>query len=474
MKNSMKWAVGILGVFIFLAGAAFTFLITQVAPVGSAYAAKRLCSCVFISKRTPDSVLQEELGRYGYVGTSLDHERKTVTGSILGLAKRTAVYREGLGCTLAVGAGEIELRQQTMGYDPTRPDTKNLPWPTGDLAENRPLPPFVDRERISRAVEQAFTEPDPEKPRRTRAIVVLYDGRIVAERYAPGFTKDTPQLGWSMTKSVINTLTGILVGQGKLSLHDPAPVPEWRAAGDPRGAITLDQLLRMSSGLTFEEDYADPLSDAVQMLFSKPDAGAYAAAMSLQVAPDTRWQYSSGTTNIVSRILRQVVESMGEDPLSFPRKALFDRIGMTSAVMEPDPSGTFVGSSFMYATARDWARFGLLCANDGVWNGVRILPEGWMRYSTTPTPGAPRREYGAHFWLNAGNAQNPEDRWMPKAPADMYSAAGFEGQYVSIVPSQKLVIVRLGLSDPKENWDHGQFIAQIVDAVSGEETRSSQ
>lgn len=129
MKNSMKWAFGILGVFIVFAGAAFTFLITQVAPVGSAYAAKRLCSCVFISKRTPDSVLQEELGRYGYVGTSIDHERKTVTGSILGLAKRTAVYREGLGCTLAVGAGEIELRQQTMGYDPTRPDTKNLPGP---------------------------------------------------------------------------------------------------------------------------------------------------------------------------------------------------------------------------------------------------------------------------------------------------------------------------------------------------------
>ena len=147
---------------------------------------------MFISKRTPDSVLQEELGRYGYVGTSLDHERKTVTGSILGLAKRTAVYREGLGCTLAVGAGEIELRQQTMGYDPTRPDTKNLPWPTGDLAENRPLPPFVDRERISRAVEQAFTEPDPEKPHRTRAIVVPLTGGSWPNAMRPGSRRTPP------------------------------------------------------------------------------------------------------------------------------------------------------------------------------------------------------------------------------------------------------------------------------------------
>jgi CubicO group peptidase (beta-lactamase class C family) len=278
---------------------------------------------------------------------------------------------------------------------------------------------------------------------------------------------DTPQLGWSMTKSVMNALVGILVEEGRLTIRDPAPVPEWRSAGDPRGAITLDHLLRMSSGLHFTEDYQDPFSDVVQMLFARPDAGAFAASLPLEAPPDSRWQYSSGTTNIISRIVRQTVEGTGSDPLSFPRRALFDRIGMSSAVMEPDPSGTFVGSSFMYATARDWARFGLLCSRDGVWNGRRILPEGWMKYSTTPTPGAPKGMYGAQFWLNAGDPQNHAERWKAEAPVDMYSMSGFEGQYVSIVPSRKLVIVRLGLSDPEDNWDHGRFIADLVHAVSG-------
>jgi CubicO group peptidase (beta-lactamase class C family) len=297
-------------------------------------------------------------------------------------------------------------------------------------------------------------------------VIVLYDGQIIAERYADGFTRETPQHGWSMTKSVINALVGVLVKEGKLRLQDPAPVPEWRSPGDPRAAITLDELLRMSSGLRFMEDHKIPL-DLLRMLLAEPDAGAYAAAKALEVPPNSRWSYSSGTANIISRIVRQSVGGSLRDLFAFAHRALFDRVGMASAVIEPDPSGTFVGSSFMYATPRDWARFGLLYLNDGLWQNRRILPEGWVKYSTTPTPKAPKGEYGAQFWLNAGRPGEPADRWMPKVPPDMFSLSGFEGQYVSVIPSKKLVIVRLGLSAVEKAWDQEQFIADVIDALKG-------
>lgn len=468
MKRSLRWLLVVLGVVFVLGCGALTFLMLEVAPIGTAYTAKRMCSCVFVAHRDPSSVLREELGKYGYISTDIDYKNKTVTGSVLGMAKRTAVYREGLGCTLAVGISEDGLRKQANGYAPVQPNRQQLPWPEGDVVKDDPAPKDVDMQRVKQAVDLAFSEPDPARLRRTRAIIVLYDGKIIAERYAPGFTKATPQLGWSMTKSVTNALVGILVKNGRIKVKDPAPVPEWRSPGDPRGSITLDELMHMSSGLKFKEVYDDPLSDVVRMLFAEADSGAFASSMPLEAPPDTRWQYSSGTTNIISRIVRRAAAGSLNEYFSFPGKALFNKIGMTSAVMEPDPSGTFVGSSFMYATPRDWARFGLFCLNDGMWGGERILPEGWMKYSTTPSPTAPRSMYGAQFWLNAGDPSNPTDRWMPKAPNDMYSLWGFEGQYVSMVPSRRLVIVRLGLSVPEENWDQGQFIADIINAVSAE------
>jgi len=221
----------------------------------------------------------------------------------------------------------------------------------------------------------------------------------------------------------------------------------------------------MSSGLEFLEEYqTKPNSDCNVMLFEKNDAAAFAAAKPLEAEPDSRWSYSSGTTNIVSRLIRKAVPGSQQDYLAFPRRHLFDKIGMKSAVIEPDPSGTFVGSSFMYATARDWARFGLLYLNDGVWEGERILPHGWVRYSTTPTPGAPaKKPYGAQFWLNTGE---PDDRWMPKLPPDLYSARGYEGQFVTVIPSRNIVVVRLGFTvNHNINWDHQEFLLKILDAI---------
>ncbi len=469
MKSLTRKALLGLGIVVVLLLGYGIYYLWQNGPIGTGYTAKMLCSSVFVSMRDPEAVLSEDLviARENFIDAEVDYEGKSVTAEIPGLFKfkRRAVYREGLGCTLVIDTTEEQLRKQAM-VDLTRllPDQKDLPWPMGDLTPTTELPPQIDVQRLNYALGEAFSEPDPERLRRTRAVVVVYDGRIIAERYAPGFSQETALIGWSMTKSVTSALTGILVGQGKLSIEGRASVPEWSGPGDPRGAITLDQLLRMSSGLEFEEEYeSKPHSDCNVMLFASHDAAAYAADKPLEAEPDSKWAYSSGTTNIISRIIRHAVGGTDADYFAFPRRELFDKIGMRSAIIEPDPSGTFLGSSNMYATARDWARFGLLYLNDGVWEGERILPEGWVDYTRTPTPQAPPdRPYGAQFWLNTGE----KERWMPRLPADLYSARGYEGQFVTIIPSRKMVVVRLGFTvDHGENWDHKSFIANLLKAV---------
>jgi CubicO group peptidase (beta-lactamase class C family) len=345
---------------------------------------------------------------------------------------------------------------------PVRP--ADLPWPDGSRGPVDPAGLGVEPVQLNRALDAAFAEPIPGKKVYTRAVIVVYDGHLIAERYAPGFHQNMPLLGWSMSKSVTNALVGILVRQGKLDIRRPAPVPEWQSTDDPRRKITLDQLLRMSSGLAFQEVYA-PLYDATDMLYGSYDFGAYAAAKPLETEPDGKWYYSSGTANIVARIVRQAAERNYEFYYGFMYAELFDKIGMTSALMEPDSSGTFVGSSYVFATPRDWARFGLLYLQDGVWQGERILPEGWVKYTTTPTPKAPRGEYGAHFWLNAGEANNPTDREWPNAPTDTFYADGFQGQRVIVIPSKRLVLVRFGATADSEAWNDNAFVVNVLAAL---------
>lgn len=464
MKRRAKTRLRVAAIIVSLALIAVGVAGYRAVRVLSGHVAKVTCSAVFLSGREPGQVMGEELAQYGFMSTSIDRETASVFASLFGLAGRQAIFRPGLGCTLVIGTTEAALRAHVPGISRPEPRVGGI-WPAGDVTPDNGWPGNVDRKKLDDAVDRAFRETDPALSRRTRAIVVLYDGEIVAERYAPGITSETRLAGWSMTKSVTGALVGILVGDGRLDLFRPAPVPEWSDPGDPRHAITLDQLLRMSSGLEFDEDYEDPFSDVLQMLYSNADPAAYAATFPLAAPPDERWSYSSGTTNIISRIIRDSVGGSLTDYLAFPRRALFDRIGMESAVMEPSASSNLVGSSFMYATARDWARFGLFYLQDGVWAGERILPEGWVDYSRTPTPGAPRREYGAQWWLNAGAKDDPADRWFPDVPGDAFFCQGFEGQYVMVIPSRKLVIVRLGASVPSEAWDQNAFVAGIVAAV---------
>lgn len=405
----------------------------------------------------PDRLLSQELAlAEGMVAADIDAGAGEVRASALfGFIEARARRHPGLGCSLFDGDTPPAALPDLERPGSSDPAEASPPWAIAPFASPT-LPAGLDHPALQAAIEAAFAEADPQNPSRTRAVVVVYDGWVVAERYAPGIAADTPLIGWSMTKSVTHALVGIAVGDGLWSPDAPLPVPEWSSPGDPRGAITLDQMLRMSSGLAFEEIYDDFTSDAVTMLMRARDAGGLAARMPLAAPPDAAWSYSSGTTNIIMRSLRRVI---GDDDAywRFPYERLFDPLGMASAIVETDPSGSFVGSSYSYATARDWARFGLLYLNDGVWNGEPLLPAGWVGYGVTPTPRAPRQKYGAHWWLNAGER-------FTGVPADEYRASGFDGQYVMVIPSRRTVIVRLGQT-PADGFDDVGFERAVLAAL---------
>jgi CubicO group peptidase (beta-lactamase class C family) len=452
--------------------------VPRMTAVAAAYKAKILCSAVFVSKRNHLDVEKAELQAFPFPA-KIDEKEKMVTVSVgMGMPDAVAIFREGLGCTGGINYTLEHVRAQVTGNptpppaDPSVLSALSKPWPEGDgddyiRANLSRLYPEVDKDKLMAAIDKAFTEPYAAQKKiwGTRAVVVVYKGRIIAERYAPGFTADTPLIGWSMTKSITNSLIGILVKQGKLNLKAQASVPTWNGKDDPRAAITLDQLLRMSDGLDFVEDYVDLLSDTPFMLFGTPDTAAFTAAKPLEVPPDSRWRYISGNPNIVCRIIRDAVGGPLAQYFAFPRRSLFDKIGMRSAVLEPDAAGTFVGSSFSYATARDWARFGLLYLRDGVWMNERILPEGWIKYTTTPTPKAPKGEYGAYWWLNAGSPLGSANRFFPSLPPDLYQARGYEGQDITVLPSRDIVVVHLGAASPPDAWNPEEFIADILKAI---------
>lgn len=466
MHSKTRYPRALIGIALAALGAviAVAHYGSKLVAIGTAYTAKTLCSGVFVSHRDPASVLGTDLSPDVHpilrlVDASTDRDARQVTASLFGLAQRKAIYRDGFGCVVVdPNGGVIPAAASLIDETPKRAGPSSA---TDDLRAAGEPAPEIDAAALRAAVDWAFAEPHPKLPRNTRAVLVVHDGRIIAERYAGGFDQDTALIGWSMTKSVVNALIGILVKEGKLSLDAPAPIPEWAGADDPRRAITLAQLLHMTSGLEFEEDYANPLADVTHMLFGVPNAAEFAVAKPLRAQPGTRWQYSSGTSNVLTHAIRRTV---GEaDYHAFPRQALFDRIGMTSAVLETDGTGTFVGSSFMYATARDWARFGLLFLQDGVWSGERILPEGWVEFSRSPAPNAPDGKFGAHFWLRIPEEFRCGDD-PPELPADAFHAVGYAGQFVTVVPSRKLVLVRLGLTHYPCGWNHQKFLHLVLGA----------
>jgi CubicO group peptidase (beta-lactamase class C family) len=423
-------------------------------PILAGMAAKTMCSCIFVMGRDQQSVIDKEFQVFpGMSSASIEITAdSTVTATVLWKTSKS-IFRKGLGCTLLAERSEEDVRAQHAILPPLPPSQDTVAWPLGDVLDS--VPGNIKRDLIEQTLDEAFQESDPTRPLNTHAVVVVYDGRIIGERYAEGFDKDSRLMGWSMTKSITNALVGILVKEGKLDVNKSAPVVEWQK--DDRNKITLNHLLQASSGLEWSESYFTPVGSFHQMFIKRDDKGGYSATKGLSHEPGTYFQYSSGTTNIISKIIRQTVGDSAY--YKFPTEKLFSKIGMNHMIMEPDASGTFVGSSYGYASARDWARFGLLYLNDGVWNRETILPPGWVKYSVTPAPAADMGKYGAHWWLNAGDPHNPQRRKYPALPVDAYWADGFEEQYVMVIPSKKLVIVRLGVSH------HGSDIVKLVNGV---------
>lgn len=353
-------------------------------------------------------------------------------------------------CFIAAGAYAAEMVPLPAGQDKTPFPTEG--WMIRDAAD--PL-----RVAVERIMARAFEGERPEALARTRAMVVAVHGQLVAERYSEGITADTRLQSWSMAKSVLHAALGLAIADGKLDPDAPAPVPEWQGAGDPRRAITLRQLAEMRDGLAFREHYGDTSSEVMQMLFGagRGDVGGAAAQTKLGYAPGTVWNYSSGSANILARILRDALG--GRDAYSaFLRERLFAPLGMTSAVAEFDASGTWIASSYVHATARDYAKFGLLYLNRGLWEMRQLLPRDWVAGASQATDHPSHGRYGTLFWLNAKDPKTGRAALSDKLPNDLFFARGFGGQIIIVLPSHDAVIVML-------NASYGEDAAPILDLI---------
>ena len=426
-------------------------------PIISGYSAKNACSCAFIQGRDKESIEAEELASFPVSLGSIDINVKdsSATGSVLGFAKRKAIYRNGLGCTVVNELSESAIRAQKFLIPPAFSEDTTR-WPVGDAFANRLLT-TANRAYFDSALSCAFRKSFNDREVFTRAVLIVHNGDIVAEKYAPGYNKTSKFLGWSMAKSITGALIGVLVKEGKLNIDQPAPVAAWQDLTDKRHSITTEHLLQQTSGLNFLEVY-NKYSNANNMLFNKGDMAGYVASLPLKIPLGSQFYYSSGNSNILSGVVRTVV---GENNYhAFPYTSLFHKIGMHHTLLEPDASGTFVGSSFVYASARDYARFGLLYLNDGVFNGERILPEGWVQKTVTSSSANKQKNYGYQFWLNGLGENDPSKKEFPEMPADMFYADGYGGQRIYIIPSLQLVVVRLGLN----KFDEHGFLQKIMAA----------
>ena len=409
--------------------------------------AKVMCSAVFMTGLSPDFAAKNvgfftapyaERAKLGK--PVIDDANKTVHVRLPNGMTRTAKYLGSQGC-VTFPIGQSAMNFKPVDVKSRLPDPATQLWPMGDMLPRDPMPTEIDAEKLKAAVNAAFQPAEG----LTAAFVVTWKGRLIAERYAEGVTAQTPLEGWSMGKSITATLFGILVKDGVYDLDQPAPIPEWQTPGDPRAKIRIADLLHMSSGLRIkapqDPDYdpTGPYPDHVYLYTGGIDSFHYAATRPLQWPPNTVGRYHNTDPVLISYLIRLGVEKRGDEYLSFPQRALFDKLGIRTMVVETDPFGNFLGQGYEVGSGRDWARLGNLLLQDGVWNGERILPEGYTKFVSTLAPAwaADNRPiYGAFFWLNG-------DRRYPVA-RDAYYMSGAGGQTTLMIPSHDLVVVRLG------------------------------
>jgi CubicO group peptidase (beta-lactamase class C family) len=409
--------------------------------------AKVMCSAVFVTGLDPDFAAEnvgfftgpyEDRQRVGK--PVIDRLAREVRVTIPGGPTLTARYLGSQGCVV-LPPGRSSFNFAPVEVRSRLPDASTQAWPMGDVLPDAAPPTGLDGSKLQQAVDAAF-EPSAEM---TAAFLVSWKGRLVAERYGPGITARTPLEGWSMGKSVIAALLGVLVQQGAYTLSQPAPIPEWQGEGDPRARIRIADLLNMSSGLRIKApqdpdwDPAGTYTDHLYFYTGRIDAFHYAATRPLQWPPGTVGRYHNTDPILVNYLIRRAVEQRGEEYLSFPQRALFDRIGIRTMVMETDPYGNFLTQGYELMSGRDWVRLATLFLQDGRWNGERILPEDYVRFVHTVAPAwkaDQRPVYGGFFWIN-GEGGFP-------VPRDTYFMTGAGGQYTLIIPSHDLVVARLG------------------------------
>jgi CubicO group peptidase (beta-lactamase class C family) len=454
MIRFLRWAAAL--VVLVVIAAALYWRPDRALQTASGLTAHNLCSAMFIAGLDPQATTDElvkpmlpdfvrPLLRY-----HADRTAKTVEASVAGLEPMRAAYTSGYGCRL-------QLDPKYQGPPPAALRAASPPDPFAPLTAVSTEDPGINS-----ALDREFTEQDSQRPRFVKAIVIVKDGRVAAERYAPGFGIDTPLLSYSVAKSFTNALLGILVRQGRLRVDQRIGAPEWSKPGDPRNAIVIDDLLRMDSGIDAPETGSgfDPAS---QMLYGKDDMAAFAAGFPLKEPPRSEWEYTSVNTLILDRLLGATVGDGAPGMRAFADRELYIPLHMDHVTMEFDGAGSFVGSAHVYASARDYARLGQLFLNDGIApDGQRILPEHWAEYSSRSTLGS---TYGSGFWTNDGPSASAARRVARGFPKDGFFASGNRGQRIYIIPSQHLVITRFGYS-PAPDFGINEDLQLIAAAIT--------
>ncbi|MGV2124436.1 serine hydrolase domain-containing protein [Agrobacterium vitis] len=458
MRLLIRFVQGLLlAVLVVIVGAATWLWLAppELLRVGTGYAAKIVCSNVFIAKRDPMDVLSEDVQAPGhpllrFLRLDVDRDAGMVTAYMFGaFAPSTAIARPGLGCANVPdgkidAARKVHLPQPLAASATPNPAPNPAPWPDGTGA------PHTDPVLAGILADPALTGPS------MRATLVIRDGELLGEAYGPGFGPDTPLIGWSMTKTVMAMLIGQRMGEGGLDLDKDHLLPQWT---DGRAAITLRQLMGMESGLRFNEDYGD-VSDATRMLFLEPDQAAFVASQPLDATPGTLFHYSTGTSVLLARLLMNSLPP--EQALSYPQTSLFKPLGMTSAVLEADETGTLAGGSYLYANARDWAKLAQCLLQDGVWQGRRLLPEGYVKTMATPTKSSGGTYGQGQIW-RSGPGREPDSTFGINEETLWFQ--GHDGQTIAIVPSRKLIVLRMGLTPAWDNYRPQKLLKAVLDAM---------
>jgi len=426
-------------------------------PIMTAFAAKGMCSSVFLAEKEPERVNAEDLSFFpiSLAKCKIDYEEKSVTSKVFGLAKRKAIYREGLGTVLLLDLPEEELRTESFMIPKPGYDQDTINWPMGDVLPET-LPGGVDYTELTAVLGEAIDGPGDEPIKKTLGVAVVYDNILIGENYLDGYDAWTKFHGWSMTKSVTGAMAGTLVMDGRMDIKASADIPEW--SNDDRKNITVENILQMSSGLDWFENYFT-ISDATVMLMQSDDMFSSVVGCEAAHEPGSYWNYSSGDANLLSGLIRKAIGN-DDEYHGYVYSHLFHRIGMLNTVVETDASGIFVASSFSYGSTRDWARFGMLFLNNGIFEGDTVLVPEWVEYMKTAAP-ASDGTYAATFWLKEPTAENA----LVDVPDDIFFADGFLGQRVYVIPSKKLVVVRMGYS--LKDFSLNDFLRDIIATLPG-------